>query len=404
MKTPKPPVAAVLLFAMLTLSAPAPSLACLVVPSLWDVIESADLIVVARVVRVEREAADDDLRLHVNYRYTTVAVLEVTEAWKGSPPDELRVSFQWGAPTDWVPDAVVLAFLQSGESMVEERRAALESRNAPPAADATTESERPLEESDAVDVIVLDETGGGEDSEDVVWTAEDEARAREEEERIRAREDEEIRAWEAWAAGRWLTLDPPYEVGERWDENQKGLAELVARAAELQDGGRASESDRRAWLVAAVENPATRGEALRDLLAQKSRLSGDELAALTASFSRSPAVDDSDLVMLRIFAGRADLEVDRAAAAVVEAGIRLTPVPAWVVSFVEETLRRCGDDFAARIGRDDRDARGRPIYTGPGENTLWTIWEVARRDLGIPQAPAPVPERRPSRYQGLVMD
>jgi hypothetical protein len=61
---------------------------------------------------------------------------------------------------------------------------------------------------------------------------------------------------------------------------------------------------------------------------------------------------------------------------------------------VEATLRRYGDNFANRIGRDDRDKDGRPIYTGWGENTLPTIWEVARRELGIPSV---VPAETPAR-------
>jgi len=70
----------------------------------------------------------------------------------------------------------------------------------------------------------------------------------------------------------------------------------------------------------------------------------------------------------------------------------LRPIPDWVLKMVDVALRRYGDDFSARIGRDDRDPRGRPIHTGEGENTLPTIWEVARRELGIPAvAPAQVP-------------
>ena len=98
--------------------------------------------------------------------------------------------------------------------------------------------------------------------------------------------------------------------------------------------------------------------------------------------------------MLRLLAGYPDLEVDRTAAAVIEAGLLMRPIPDWVLEMVDEALKRYGDDFAARIGRDDRDPRGRPIYTGEGENTLPTIWEVARRELGIPQVlPAVAPVR-----------
>ncbi len=104
---------------------------------------------------------------------------------------------------------------------------------------------------------------------------------------------------------------------------------------------------------------------------------------------------------MKLLEGLPDLEVDRAAAAVVEAGLLVRPIPAWVTAMVAAS--RCGGTATAsqdRIGRDDVDPRGRPIYTGEGENTLPTIWEVARRDLGIPEvAPAAAPERsgRPGR-------
>ncbi len=125
-----------------------------------------------------------------------------------------------------------------------------------------------------------------------------------------------------------------------------------------------------------------------------SRLTDEQLQRLAEGFAREPAVDYSDLTMLRLLAGYPDLEVDRTAAAVIEAGLIMRPIPDWVLEMVDEALKRYGDDFAARIGRDDRDPRGRPIYTGEGENTLPTIWEVARRELGIPQVlPAVAPVR-----------
>jgi len=127
-------------------------------------------------------------------------------------------------------------------------------------------------------------------------------------------------------------------------------------------------------------------------------LTRDELARLAAGFVREPGLDYSDVMMLKLLADHPDVEVDRVAASVIEAGLLERPIPEWVPPLVAEALRRYGDDFAVRIGRDDRDSRGRPIYTGEGESTLPTIWEVARRELGIPSViPAEAPQRATER-------
>jgi len=91
-------------------------------------------------------------------------------------------------------------------------------------------------------------------------------------------------------------------------------------------------------------------------------------------------------------------EVDVAAAAVIEAGLRMKPIPSWATDMVEEALLRYGDDFSARIGRDDRDSSGRLVYMDGTDETLPTIWAVARRDLGIPAVPpAEAPPRSRAR-------
>ena len=51
--------------------------------------------------------------------------------------------------------------------------------------------------------------------------------------------------------------------------------------------------------------------------------------------------------MLRLLAGYPDLEVDRTAAAVIEAGLLMRPIPDWALEMVDEALKRYGDEFAA---------------------------------------------------------
>jgi hypothetical protein len=392
----KPPAVAVVLLVVSQLSAPTASPACVFSPPLWDVVASADLIVLARVKRVESDFAPTS-RDGLDSRLATIAVLEVIDTWKGVAPDDLRVSFPHGSGPQYASDRILLAFLERGESRARQWRDAAAEVDTPVDAEPAADDESDAD-GDAEPVVPY-ETGGNEESpasDEPAWTAEDEAGARAEREQIRAEDEQNIRRFETWSAGRWLAIDTPYGLVSGPGEDRDRLRALVQSAAALQACGSVSEEDRRAWLVSAAEHPATRRDVLWELLAQRSRLSKANFENLAASFERSPALDETDVVMLKIFRGRPDLEVDRAAASVVEAGVRMQRVPAWVVSFLQETLRRYGDDFGARIGRDDRDPRGRPIYTGPGENTLWTIWEVARRDLGIPEVPPAAAPPKPS--------
>jgi len=405
----KPSITVVLLVGSIQLIAPTLSSGCTIIPSLWQLAGSADLVVVARVVRIESDELIPAPREQAGESETRTVLVDVLEVWKGSPPADLRVTFQYGAPRDLVPGKDVLLFLERGETEAQHRREALAMWDAPAAPDIETESDDDAETWDTDDVFVppeVDAESDDENEEEFAWTAEDEAELQAERRQARAVEEEQLRRFEPWAAGRWLPIDMSWAAFHAtWDRDRERLAQLVRRAASLQSAGSVSRSDRTAWLVSASDHPATRGEALWQLLAQRRRLTDDDFSNLAASFVRGPAVDESDLVMLRIFAGRPNLDVDRAAAAVVEAAIRMPRISAWVVSFVQATLRRYGDDFSARIGRDDRDVRGRPIYTGPGENTLWTIWEVARRDLGIPEVPpAEPPPGRSADYDSYPAD
>jgi len=333
-------------------------------------------------------------------------VLEVLEIWKGNPSRtiELDLGENYGASYYSAGDEIV-AFLQRGEANAARQRA---------------------EDAEYLDILrsILDEQP------QIVEDDPDFPKSPEEIEAMRRQSEVAFDAFERWMVNRWsllriVRLDKYPEASDR-----EALTDIIRRAVKLQADG-ADAAARLDWHVTAAVHRATRYEGFIELffmippqrvdppetfvsedepgedtdqpawepeVEPTPMLTDEQLKRLAEGFAREPAVDQTDLTMLRLLAGYPDLEVDRTAAAVIEAGLLMRPIPDWVLEMVDEALKRYGDDFAARIGRDDSDPRGRPIYTGEGENTLPTIWEVARRDLGIPQvlpAVAPVREEPP---------
>ena len=381
MKKPSAVVAVLVLLTLLMTGFPRSAGACPVVMPLWFVIDAAEVIVLARVARVESPASEGNDRKVWESQYGySVAVLEVRETWKGEAARESRVH-TFIAP-QLSEGQVVIAFLERGESRTQrmreiERREAEENEDAPREKDPARQA-------------------------------------------IQAEWDRE---YDAWHQGKWLSIALSEGFMTIDEADAATFRELIERAVKLQAAGAVSDAEMREWSISAAERRATREHGLRllpspalpyipeidvlddeaDLVMEfeelgpddaPAPLSNDDLARLAAGFSREPSVDESDLEMLRLLAGYADPEVDRAAAATIEAGLLLRPIPWWVTAMVAEVLKRFGDRLEDRIGRDDRDPRGRPIYTGEGENTLPTIWEVARRELGIPQVPPAVPPVR----------
>ncbi len=413
MKTPAT-VVVVLLLVFAQIVFPVPSRACGIVMSIWSYIEGAEAIALVRIESLDAHelGASASEPVWSVPRKRTVAELRVLERFKGDTPDTISVDLgeDYGS-THWEVGEVFVALLQRGAERAAQER--------------EFESYRYELYSSQLD-----------ENPDQVRARFGHPQSREDLERMRRDSDEAYDAFEAWLANRWamyhsLRLD---EYSE--DTDIEAIAEVVRLAVELQADG-SDDADRLDWHVTAAEHRATRSEGLIDLyylldfrtepmevyvLEDDSEAETEELAIveeepaspeeakpapeltrdqfrrLAEGFAREPAVDGSDLNMLRLLAGYPDIEVDRTAAAVIEAGLLMRPIPDWVLEMVDEALKRYGDDFAARIGRDDRDPRGRPIYTGEGENTLPTIWEVARRELGIPQvlpAVAPVREAPP---------
>ena len=358
----------VLLLVVGPISFPVRSSACPVFgrPSLWLLVERSDLVALARVQRVDVDESPGNPFLHGHSADHETALLTVIDSWKGEFPSEVRVE----NGGHYAVGEVVLVFLERGEAQARAWRTLLD--------EARTEA-----------LTEWDSESSGDDGSDLDWLEEYE---------------EEVRLFEAWAPGRWLESDV-WDASSLEAEDLDALREAIARAGELQASGNAGADARREWLIQVTEARATRRHAVGDLANVESELSDSDLARLAAAFIRTPSVNEDDLALLKLLTRRSDSGIDLAAASLVEAGLLLRPIPAWVVELVDVVLQRYGDSFADRIGRDDRDPRGRLIYTGEGENTLPTIWEVARRELGIPETrPAEAPPaltRRSAAERGL---
>jgi hypothetical protein len=374
----------VLVLVPLVLGFPSASPACSIGPELFGLSARADAILLVRIDGVENPVPPlrgewDENDDHFEENSVTLHVLET---WKGPAMSEVRM--QVFDTSGYKVGALMVAFLETGETRT-----------------ASNEEALTYWETDEPEQLA-----------------------------VRAEALERNRRYAAWSAGRWFVAGTvSATVAFPREQDVDAIKGLVLAAARLQSEGRVDPRGWRDWFVTAAERRATRYEGLWilqiDLLppdlppvdsdvqeisndleigadetaveseasAPPEPLTEEQLARLAAGFASEPAVDASDAAMLQLLADYPDLEVDRTAASVVEAGLLLRPIPAWVTKMVELTLARYGDVFADRIGRDDVDKEGRPIHTGEGENTLPTIWEVARRDLGIPSvAPAELPE------------
>ena len=400
MKKPAAVVALGLVLAQISLPSTAP--ACSIAVSIWYRIEDAEVIALVRVERMEVHelVPGADTSILGGPRRRTAAALRVLETWKGDVPATIDVDlgedFNWSSRKE---GDVFVAFLRSGS-----KRAAQDRESA-------------VFSYEMYASMIEDKPEGFADNSYFPQSLA-------ELDRMRREDDLVFDAFERWMSNRW-SVDRSLSLEDYSDDaDPEAIRDLVRLAVELQADG-SDDDERLDWHVTAAERRATRFQGLRELFylldfpilpmevhvddseAQEEeleaappqpRLTQDQLRRLAEGFAREPAVDRSDLTMLRLLASYPDLEVDRTAASVIEAGLLRRPIPEWVVEMVDEALKRYGDNFADRIGRDDVDSRGRPIYTGEGENTLPTIWEVSRRDLGIPVVlPAEPPARGSSQ-------
>ena len=387
----KPPVVAVIL--AVSLLTPRPAGAYPIPPvTLWHLIEQADIVVLARVVRIdepEEQPTENEREQAVGDG--DVAVLRVLETWKGEEPGEIRVNFSRGvicpAPPRYEVGEIVLAFLERGETHT--RRWA--------EANAQREEERlrMTPEEKAAEEAAWRETGR-------------EPPTVEEEAQWKAEGDDLFRRFSAWAMGRWLTIAESYGTLYPAEEDQPVFRDLVRQAVRLQAAGKVEPADRREWLISAAERRATRWQGLYELTPaadqlhyfydgkrEATPLTGSELDRLARGFVREPSVDSTLTMLIPLLAPLPDAAVDRAAVAAIEAALENRRQAWWLPGAIEAAIARFGDpEPKRRLGRHT-DCDGRPICESVNSAALPGIWETARRELGIPEvAPAEVPERR----------
>lgn len=402
----------VLLVALSLLAWPGGAAAYPISPvSLWQLVAQADLVVIARVERVGTgEPADPDAAITAGFFDRDTAVLRVLETWKGSPLAEVRVSFGSSvicpAPPRYVEGEIVLAFLERGETRMAnwreaERQLAARGRSAE-GEDGESGAEIAADETE-------DPDGGP------VSSPEEKAAEAVEHER-------QVAQYEAWAAGRWFTVGLSYGTLYPDAGDRPTYRALVDQAVRLQAAGTVAEEDRREWLVSAAERRATRWQGLYDLAPstdalhsfydrpdrreQAQPLSAGELERLARGFVAEPSVDGTLPMMLALLSGDPDREVDRAAAAAIEAALRMERLPWWFPDAMARVFARFGDaDPARRMGVDAVDCEGLPIWSRVDAKALPGIWEEARRELRIPDVrPAAIPDARVRGVGGETPD
>jgi len=378
MQTRKTAVALALLLVLGPVSPTPTAGACFIAMSLWDLIGSADAVVVARVVSLGRSASPEGVSAFTGGDTHDTVALEVIDAWKGAPPRELQVNLVgFTQQHAYVVGETVLAFLVEGTAYAQRLQIAQAQIEAEEEAQAETEGD-------------VDGITAGEWSEPPSWSPEERARAHE-----KAAAD--VRHFEEWVDGRWIENGLSEDARSR-TADLESLEELVRAAARLHPAGTDTrQEDHTEWVLSALERPGMRDALVMDmaeLTTAKGALTEADLQRIARVFAGAPSVGYADLPMLKLLAAYPDPAVDAAAASVVEAALRMDPIPDWAPPLVSAALARYGDDFVERIGRDDRDRQGRLIEESPGRGTLPAIWAAARRDLGIPEvAPA---EPRPA--------
>ena len=375
--------------------------------TLWQLIEQADVVVLARVERVEegeKPRSHDQVEHFEDAIDYDEAVLSVRETWKGQAASEVRVSFVANifcpARPQFEEGEVVLAFLEKGETYTrrwgQERAERKEKR--------------------------LHLTPEEKEEEAAVYRANGlEPPTPEEEAKQRAEDDAYFQRYGVWATGRWFAVALSYSTLYPLEKDRPIFREFVDQAVRLQAAGKVDPADRREWLISAAERRATRWQGLYELAPKadtfhffydsdrqnlQEPLSGPELSRLAAGFVSDPSVDSTLLMLLTVLAPIPDADVDRTAAAAIEAALERRPQAWWLPDAMARTFERFGDpDPERRLRREKVDCDGVPICTRAPYENLPEIWRQARLDLGIPEvAPADVPERLVAGVGGETPD
>jgi hypothetical protein len=352
-----------------------PARGCVFVETtLWEKIQTAELIAFVRVAKLERGPDHLAGAALVGSEGDTggfdpdVAVLKIVETWKGPYLAEVRLNYSGnlyaGSRRVAVGDEV-LVFLESGEAQVRRMH----------------EAEQSADDAAAAGSKAGDEATPPEDS----LAARDYLR----------QWQNFLRQWEESRTGRWYLPDYGSGILDARRADMNPLRDLVDEAVRLQAGGPVPEEAQRAWFVKAAELRATRASAVEHLhvLAQhqesdesdesdatKSRLSEEELQTIADGFVRDPSMDWSVPALLDLLSGYEDDAFDRAVISVIEAGVEAPQIPAWV----PEAIRR----LIARSGWRDWDTAVWEQHRADG--TLREIWPTVAKELGLPSVPPAV--------------
>ena len=335
--------------------------ACPLRTPVWDVIEQAELIALARVEAFE--PGDKTLE-------SDVAILKILETWKGSVRGEVRVHFSGvlfagGRPA--VAGDRILVFLESGETQIRRRQ----------------EAELAVDEQRTAE-WTADGMESGEDSEDSEPVSSEEFSPAQDSDRL----------WETTRIGRWFLAGSGNGVLVPDARNTKPLRDLVDQAVRLQEGSPVPDDLRREWLVQAAAVRETRQEAMTDLrillaasgqesegsASSQERLSASEQGAIAASFVRDPGADAAAVPsLMSLLSGFEDEAFDRALVSVIAAGVAAPRIPGWVPEAVRQlVVRRGWRDWGTAIWQRSAD-----------DGTLKEMWPAVARDLKLPAvAPA----------------
>ncbi len=214
-------------------------------------------------------------------------------------------------------------------------------------------------------------------------------------------ENHSVLAFLAWdeASGAWSTVALSYGTLYPAADELADFRRLTRQALTLQKGRRLRRPAV-GWLIEAAASPATRWHGLYELIpeldrlhafyddlserpATRFRLSSDHLAVLAGGFARMPRVDPTTPMALGALLDYRSKEVDRAAAAVVEAALADEQPAYWLPEAVFLTLDRFGDPNPRQrlAALQEGPARRAPIEA-------WrALWQQARVELGIPAVP-----------------
>jgi hypothetical protein len=347
------PGRALLAFLFLFLAGSAPGRSCDVGPvSMWRLVLEADLIAVARVVKLEpRDVTYTSMEGEKETVEETDMHLAVQEIWKGEAPGSIVVAWSDGSLRE---GDLVLAMLQSEETLL----------------------------------------GDSEDSADIIEALDEEDELTAEQRQWLALSESE---WREAMRGRW---QPQGGAGLRQvsESDLPVYSKRVREALALQATGEVSRESIRTWLIGMAERRATRLDAVLEMMygefAADWQVEGSdirraidvlterEIARIVDGFFAEPPGEEELLTMIAFFEGRSNAAFDFAVASAVEGLLARSRAD----EMTAEAIR-------AAVFRVTGDERPIDVHVTPDIDQLRSVWEEVRQRWGIPPAPAAaVPE------------